>query len=338
MQGILTVDFPGVAWPFLQSVYGWAALQYQAWARGYLNIATDSPQSILLFTDHVLEFFVDDTHYFGGDFYAYRRAPLVLHLKPGIHKFDIRVVRDVRAMGGIGEPKVNMKLKVELATGGLAIVEQMLLISDMVNETLASPFASVPVRNEGMGWASITKIESLTVCSGVIVAVGSTDSAEATFSAAMIEKAPLALAPGQSRPLAFRVSSQGPPVHSISLKITYAACTCAESLLSTVLFHKLRVRSIHSPHKFTFLHPSGTVSYAIIRPPSNAVDEIRQSRLPILLNLHGAGLEADSDQVRHMLDPVPDLHAWLLFPTGVTPWSSDDWRNYSVPKTRYLTS
>ena len=151
----------------------------------------------------------------------------------------------------------------------------------------------------------------------------------------MIERAPLALAPGQSRPLAFHVSSQGPPVHSISLRITYAARTCRESLLSTVLFHKLRVRSIHSPHKFTFLHPSGTVSYAIIRPPSNAIDERRQSRLPILLNLHGAGLEADSDQVRHMLDPVPDLHAWILFPTGVTPWSSDDWRNFSNSRTSW---
>ena len=173
VEGILTVDFPGVDWPFLQSVYGWAALQYQAWARGYLNIATDSPQSILLFTDHVLEFFVDDTHYFGGDFYAYRRAPLVLHLKPGIHKFDIRLVRDVRAMGGIGEPKVTVELKAEIANGGLAIVEQKLLISDVVNESLASPFASVPVRNEGLGWVSITKIESLTVCSGAICSCGS---------------------------------------------------------------------------------------------------------------------------------------------------------------------
>ncbi len=166
MEGLLTVNFPRVDWPFLLSVYGWAALQYQAWARGYLNIATDSPQSILLFTDHVLEFFVDGTHYFGGDFYAYRRAPLVLHLRPGIHKFDIRLVRDVRAMGAIGEPKVSVKLKVEIANGGLAIVEQKLLISDMVNETLASPFASVPVRNEGLGWVDIKKIESLTVCSG----------------------------------------------------------------------------------------------------------------------------------------------------------------------------
>ena len=166
VEGALSVDFPKVDWPSLQSVYGWAALQYQAWARGYLNIATDSPQSILLFTDHLLEFFVDDTHYFGGDFYAYRRAPLVLHLKPGIHKLDIRLIQDVRAMGGIGEPKVNVKLKVEIANGGLAIVEQKLLISDMVNEKLASPFASVPIRNEGLDWVSIKEIVSLTVCSG----------------------------------------------------------------------------------------------------------------------------------------------------------------------------
>ena len=155
----------------------------------------------------------------------------------------------------------------------------------------------------------------------------------------MIEKAPLTLAPGQSRPLAFHLSSHGPPVHSISLKITYGTRTCRESLLSAVLFHKLRVRSIHSPHKFTFLHPSGTVSYAILRPPSRkAISETRQSRLPILLNLHGAGLEADSDQVRHMLDPVPDLHAWILFPTGLTPWSSDDWRKPLIPESRGLSS
>ena len=144
----------------------------------------------------------------------------------------------------------------------------------------------------------------------------------------MIGSAPLVLAPGQSRQLAFQLYSQGSSVHSVSLKIAYAAPTCHESLLSKVLFHKFQVRSIYSPHKFTFLHPSGTVSYAILRPPSKAISAIRQSRLPILLSLHGAGLEADSDQVRHMLDPVPDLPAWILFPTGVTVWSSDDWRNF----------
>lgn len=44
-----------------------------------------------------------------------------------------------------------------------------------------------------------------------------------------------------------------------------------------------------------------------------------------MLQLHGAGLEAESDIVAHALDPAPDLCAWVLFPTGVTPWSGDDW-------------
>ena len=144
----------------------------------------------------------------------------------------------------------------------------------------------------------------------------------------MLEKASLRLAPGQSRPFPFLLSVQGPSIKSLSLKVTYATSEAPESLLSTVIFHKFLKRTVHSPHKFTYLHPGGIVSYAILRAPSNqAICEVKDSNLPILLNLHGAGLEADSKQVRHMLDPVPDLHAWVLFPTGVTPWSSDDWRN-----------
>ena len=70
------------------------------------------------------------------------------------------------------------------------------------------------------------------------------------------------------------------------------------------------------------------VTYAIIRAPSKKVCYEKNSEvdLPVLLNLHGAGLEADSHQVRHMLDSVPNLPSWVIFPTGVTPWSGDDWR------------
>lgn len=46
---------------------------------------------------------------------------------------------------------------------------------------------------------------------------------------------------------------------------------------------------------------------------------------PILLQFHGAGVDADNDMVAHALDPVSDLCAWVLFPTGVTSWSADDW-------------
>lgn len=36
--------------------------------------------------DHVIEFWIDDQSYFGGDLYAFRKAPLVLDLSPGEHK------------------------------------------------------------------------------------------------------------------------------------------------------------------------------------------------------------------------------------------------------------
>lgn len=67
----------------------------------------------------------------------------------------------------------------------------------------------------------------------------------------------------------------------------------------------------------------------MLRPPAqNATCRPNPTRLPILLVLHGAGLEADNPMVTGSLDPVSNLCAWVLFPTGVTPWSGDDWHNW----------
>lgn len=52
--------------------------------------------------------------------------------------------------------------------------------------------------------------------------------------------------------------------------------------------------------------------------------------MPIALVLHGAGFEIDGSQGRKILRAFPDLPAWFLAPSGVTSWSSDDWRTQSV--------
>ena len=82
----LSVAYSNVDWDFLKVVYGWAAVQYQAWARGELHVGGNETQHLVLHTDTILEFWVDDQHYFGGDFYTYRKAPPVLHLQPGSHR------------------------------------------------------------------------------------------------------------------------------------------------------------------------------------------------------------------------------------------------------------
>lgn len=135
------------------------------------------------------------------------------------------------------------------------------------------------------------------------------------------------LSPGQSRPVPFSLTISNLSGLAISLKVTY---TIKGAPFFAVISHTLSVRDLYAPHKVTFLHPSGIVSYAILRAPSRSVVTTVSpgQSLPIHVNLHGAGLESDSQQVRHMLDSVPDLRAFVLFPTGVTPWSGDDWHDW----------
>lgn len=47
-----------------------------------------------------------------------------------------------------------------------------------------------------------------------------------------------------------------------------------------------------------------------------------------MLQLHGAGVEADSPMIHDVLTSFPPLCAWLLVPSDVTPWSGDDWHTW----------
>ena len=168
----LHIDFPVVDWKGLQQIYGWAALQYQGWARGELMVDGDEPQTVVLYTDNVLEVWIDDRHYFGGDYYAYRRAPLVLHLCSGSHKLDARIIRDVRVMGGKNS-SMSITLRAERSEGSLVVVGQDLLISDFINGTLASPYAALPLRNDGNHMISVRKVEAERVSKSKQIAPGS---------------------------------------------------------------------------------------------------------------------------------------------------------------------
>lgn len=150
-------------WSFLQSVYGWGALQFQAWSRGTLTLNSRYRQSVLLYTDQVLEFWLDGKSYFGGDLYSYRRAPLVLTLDPGQHRLDVRLLRDVRVMGSIGRPTIQTRIEVQVASGDLTIVEGKYIVPDIVDGMLPSNLASIPVRNHGSTWIRILGLESADV-------------------------------------------------------------------------------------------------------------------------------------------------------------------------------
>jgi hypothetical protein len=159
----LRVRFREINWAWLQLVYGWSALQYHAWARGTLTVRGLERQTVELFTDGLLELRVDGVQYFGGDYYRYRRAPIVLNLLPGPHTVELRLVRDVRALGGVGEARVDVILEAKSCQGRLNVDVNSLVISETAQGKLGCDLASVNVRNDMNHWARILRIRSLNV-------------------------------------------------------------------------------------------------------------------------------------------------------------------------------
>lgn len=159
-KAVLKVSFPEIDWSLLQSVYGWPALQYQAWARGFLEVKGQNNQTIAFFANGLLEFWVDSKHYFGGDYYRYRRAPVILQLPPGRHVVDLRLVRDSRVLGDVGEPIIDVVVEAEARSEPLYLDKRSLLISEATRGQLGSAVASINVQNNMAGWVEIVSIRS----------------------------------------------------------------------------------------------------------------------------------------------------------------------------------
>lgn len=156
----LNIAFPVVDWKFQQSVYGWAALQYQAHARGFIDVTGHSSQKVAFYAEHVLELAVNDRPIFGGDIYGFRRAPMILDLAPGKNKIDLRLIRDVRAMGGIGSPSVFVRLSFERCDTVLNVVEKSTILPDVINGKLTSPYASVILCNAAEDYINLVAVQS----------------------------------------------------------------------------------------------------------------------------------------------------------------------------------
>ncbi|WPH04227.1 Hypothetical protein R9X50_00711600 [Acrodontium crateriforme] len=318
----LIIGFPDVDWSFLQDVYGWSAMQWQGWARGEIRVDSTESKVFSLYLENIIEIWVDGQHYFGGDFYGFHRAPVTIRLEPGKHRIDVRLVRDVRAMGGVGRPDIKVSLELQESDGLLQPPQRSgqsngeVLLADVageINGPLNSPYGSATVRNDAQRDIHVVSMRT------------DPKSCESELIGA-----PIKLVPGQSRPLAFRISCVPPVTGQGAVPIEFDYQIESEIDVRSVTFYTSTVaRSFHDAQKITYMHPGGIVSYALLRPPHpSACPERRNESLPILLQLHGAGVDADSDMVRHQLDDVPHLCAWVLFPTGVTQWSGDDWHNW----------
>lgn len=165
-RSFLRVSYPDIDWPFLQRIYGWSATQWQAWARTNITVKAkggdgDRSRPIQIFTDHVIELKIDGERYFGGDFFAYRRTPLILWLPPGNHLLELRLIRDVRSMGGLDtDPAVEVNIEIREALGFLELLEGSILLSDVVSGQFAMNLGSITVINTGLEDVVVDNIQA----------------------------------------------------------------------------------------------------------------------------------------------------------------------------------
>lgn len=312
-------DFVNVNWSALQHAYGWAALQYQAWTRAILTIEGTSYQNIELYVANVLEFWIDDQHYFGGDFYGFGTAPVILSLSPGQHRLDIRLVRDVRAMGGMGRPTIDIEVKARIVDPGVIFDSRRIHVPDILNGVPFGSFIQLRLTN--------TANETVRVME--VIDKNATDPALIHFKIKLNEE--VIIHPGQSRAATLLLSGDGPWPLRIRpvFKIMRSPGSPEEILLGPVI--KFREPSTNEAYKMTFLRDNGVVDYAMVKIPDEIDLEHHcdlRKRLPIMLVLHGAGVDVDSPMATHALDDAGPLCAFVVFPTGGSPWSGDDWHQF----------
>ncbi|KAK1141997.1 hypothetical protein N8T08_008320 [Aspergillus melleus] len=156
----LVVKFPDIDWGHLSLVYGWPGLQYQAWARGRLKLNKETNQNVAIFIEGILEFSINGQRHFGGDVYGYHKAPIILSLPPGDSVLELRLVRDVRAMGGIGEPTIEVTMEADIRHDHLTVDEHSLILPELTDGMLGSSWASVNVQNNVPDPIEILSIES----------------------------------------------------------------------------------------------------------------------------------------------------------------------------------
>ncbi|KIV86083.1 hypothetical protein PV11_01720 [Exophiala sideris] len=305
----VVVGFPDIDWIFAQQIYGWSAFQFQAWVKGGIFNHDVERRKVTLYPQSILELWFNDRHVFGGDFYAFGTVPVVLELEPGLNAISIRLVRDVRSMGGSYPPTMHATLQTELVSEPLEVVEDSVLLPDVVNGRFCSRYGSVVIRNQADTWIKIHEITAMSQNSHLDVMTEETS-----------------LAPGQSRPLKLVLDSLRNLNDTMTFTVAYTRKASHRHKRSFET--KLRHENISSLQKMTYLHRSGAVSYAILRPPPSRLPASLDQKAHVLLNLHGAGVDVDDPLARHMFDDTPDLPAWIVTPAGMTPWSGDDWHTW----------
>lgn len=298
--------------------------------------------------ENAVEFWINGKKYF-GDVYGFGTAPAIINLKQGLNTIEVKTAGDIRATGGGVPPTIAVKIQIKRITEDLVVDPSGWKLPDIVEGRLAGQFGSLAVRNEGE-----STIEILGIGGEHAESRKQPHFSEASdlhwneWIGYLVDRFPVVVFPGQSRPVRFYLRNPHRYEHfkaksPLCFEVVYKHQGLEGDTRRVQACHEVKeMEDIFLPHTFTYPHSSGIISHGVIRTPKPKVyskipdnEEESWERgpwSPILLSLHGSGVDVRKEEFRNVYqEKLSNLYAWIVMPSGVTHWAGDDWRK-SRPK------
>ncbi|CAB4492540.1 hypothetical protein RhiirA1_538356 [Rhizophagus irregularis] len=329
------INFSNIRWNFNKNSLGWSISQFQLWARGYFTVPESSSEHkipILIQCHNIGDFYINDQR-FHGDWYNYRTSYYILYLTVNTqYTINIRVVNEIRIFGDNTPPRITFDCdlrNLELEELGAMFLHERIIVPDLVKGTkFAGEYMSIPILNTLENeWINVDKVEVVNCPIKIRAELIPTSYDSLTHG--------ISLAPSQHQNIKIRLILEELYYESLlpfSLKFSISLKSLQSHKnfwIKTTKEILIKNKNLDEFYKFTFEDFDESIQYAMIMHPKK---HNKPNKSPILVALHGAGVEANAEFWTNAY-PKQEF-SWILLPTGRTLWGYD-WHGPSLLNIQY---
>ncbi|GAM18816.1 hypothetical protein SAMD00019534_019910 [Acytostelium subglobosum LB1] len=289
-NGVVNINYnesQGVNWPLIEAWAGSSGSYFAGWALSDFTIS--SPMTVITSCQGTARYYLDNVPMM-GDSYSSGLSYGSATLQPGTHTVRVRII------GSEGAGFVCTVQGYDAVESAPLLLLNDVLVSDVVQGSFASKYASFVVLN---------------MMPQPVQVVGATTSYP--FLVEVIQRLePIAV--GQMAPINIQLYSYAEQIECTSanvVSIPINISTDASSVDLQVLLN-FSCKPFGEAYIFTFLDFDNSVQYAAATPPLYECGA--DIKCPILLTLHGAGVEASSTAWTGAYQR--QNYSWTLFPTN----------------------
>ncbi|KAI8905029.1 hypothetical protein EDD86DRAFT_212102 [Gorgonomyces haynaldii] len=323
-DGTVGLTPTNIRWEFNMRPFGWTILHHLSYFRSVFTV--QQAGVYLVQFDNVLSFKIDNYAHVGNVYGYSHCAQIAIYLEEGEHKIFVAAQMDVRIFGDKLPPTVYFKGVFHSINAsesfGVVAYPQDTILPEMMDGKLITNFGSLTIKNavveslenykqpKTMGFESGWKL---------VEGIVAKDKEGNQIPVEVLSLNGIKLAPGQVYPIPFEFGQE-----QISPEIQFLIQLRdidSDTLFSVDLgLQTLKTRKWGEAYKITHLGYDYSIQYSMVKAPK-MVCASEETKCPVVVALHGAGVDVSSE---FWISAVNQQDfAWVLFPTGRTPWGFD---------------